>query len=296
MAKIKYYASILLLGLALCGCKAEDAATDSAGTEESIGEISLLEKKIIGASDIENTFVYPAFSGDLDGDGEEELFAVCGTGGTFGSLWYASTERADEICTAQAEWGEFRTAEVGGDTLILAERLSATDSVTYCFRVESETPLQLDTFGAGLLTQTGEAEFTGLQSTYDLCTDGTGHTQKPYWFRYEDGSFKEYRGRSILYENFKDGFGGVTEDFAYLKPYFDEIEAENGEISNFIVRDNGIVNINYTVGEEGKEFFAYRYFRTLLVNNGEVTDVTPENNGGSYKVSITGDLLDERMY
>ncbi len=232
---------------------------------------------------------------DFDGDGTDELFAVYGKD-RFGTLWYANANEAWNIYPANEEWGEFRTAEVGGDTLILTERLYATDNVTYCFRVENGSPIGIDTFNAGSLTQTNGAEFTGIKSTYDFCTDGTGHTWKPYWFYYENGEFREHLGHSILYENFKDNFGGVSEEFAYLKPYFDEIEAENGVITNVIVRDNGIVNINYKMIEDGEEFLAYRYFRTLSVKDGEVTDITPEINEGNYMVSVTGNMLDFVIY
>ena len=232
---------------------------------------------------------------DFDGDGTDELFAVYGKD-RFGTLWYANTNEAWNIYPANEEWGEFRTAEVGGDTLILTERLYATGNVTYCFRVENGSPIGIDTFNAGSLTQTNGAEFTGIKSTYDFCTDGTGHTWKPYWFYYENGEFREHLGHSILYENFKDNFGGVSEEFAYLQPYFDEIEAENGVITNVIVRDNGIININYKIVEDGKEFLAYRYFRTLSVKDGEVTDITPEINEGNYEVSVTGNMLDFVIY
>lgn len=204
---------------------------------------------------------------DFDGDGTDELFAVYGKD-RFGTLWYANANEAWNIYPANEEWGEFRTAEVGGDTLILTERLYATGNVTYCFRVENGSPIGIDTFNAGSLTQTNGAEFTGIKSTYDFCTDGTGHTWKPYWFYYENGEFREHLGHSILYENFKDNFGGVSEEFAYLQPYFDEIEAENGVITNVIVRDNGIININYKIVEDGTDFLAYRYFRTLSVKDG----------------------------
>lgn len=232
---------------------------------------------------------------DFDGDGTDELFAVYGKD-RFGTLWYANANEAWNIYPANEEWGEFRTAEVGGDTLILTERLYATGNVTYCFRVENGSPIGIDTFNAGSLTQTDGAEFTGIKSTYDFCTDGTGHTWKPYWFYYENGEFREHLGHSILYENFKDNFGGVSEEFAYLQPYFDEIEAENGVITNVIVRDNGIININYKIVEDGKDFLAYRYFRTLSVKDGEVTDITPEINEGSYAVSVTGNMLDFVIY
>lgn len=232
---------------------------------------------------------------DFDGDGTDELFAVYGKD-RFGTLWYANANEAWNIYPANEEWGEFRTAEVGGDTLILTERLYATGNVTYCFRVENGSPIGIDTFNTGSLTQTNGAEFTGIKSTYDFCTDGTGHTWKPYWFYYENGEFREHLGHSILYENFKDNFGGVSEEFAYLQPYFDEIKAESGVITDIIVRDNGIVNINYKIIEDGEDFFAYRYFRTLSVKDGEVTDITPEINEGNYMVSVTGNMLDFVIY
>lgn len=277
-----------------------DISAENSETEQKSAEQLALEEKILEASGLDAELIYPSFIGDFDGDGSDELFAVCRTDDTFsdifGSLWYASADKAMQIYPANEEWGEFRTAEVGGDTLILTERLYATGNVTYCFRVENGSPIGIDTFNAGSLTQTNGAEFTGIKSTYDFCTDGTGHTWKPYWFYYENGEFREHLGHSILYENFKDNFGGVSEEFAYLQPYFDEIEAENGVITNVIVRDNGIININYKIVEDGKDFLAYRYFRTLSVKDGEVTDITPEINEGSYAVSVTGNLLDLVMY
>lgn len=65
MANIKRYAVILLLGVALCGCSAENTAEtdpDGAATEEAVKELSPLEKNTIGAA------------------GTEELSAVYGTG------------------------------------------------------------------------------------------------------------------------------------------------------------------------------------------------------------------------
>lgn len=278
----------------------ETAAETTSETEPKSAEQLALEEKILEAAGLDAELIYPSFIGDFDGDGSDELFAVCRTddtfGDIFGSLWYASSDKAMQIYPAYEEWGGFRTAEVGGDTLILTERLYATDNVTYCFRVENGSPIGIDTFNAGSLTQTNGAEFTGIKSTYDFCTDGTGHTWKPYWFYYENGEFREHLGHSILYENFKDNFGGVSEEFAYLQPYFDEIIAENGVITDIIVRDNGIVNINYKIIEDGEEFFAYRYFRTLSVKDGEVTDITPEINEGNYEVSVTGNMLDLVMY
>lgn len=277
-----------------------DISAENSETEQKSAEQLALEEKILEASGLDAELIYPSFIGDFDGDGSDELFAVCRTDDTFsdifGSLWYASADKAMQIYPANEEWGEFRTAEVGGDTLILTERLYATGNVTYCFRVENGSPIGIDTFNAGSLTQTNGAEFTGIKSTYDFCTDGTGHTWKPYWFYYENGEFREHLGHSILYENFKDNFGGVSEEFAYLQPYFDEIEAENGVITNVIVRDNGIININYKIVEDGKEFLAYRYFRTLSVKDGEVMDITPEINEGNYEVSVEGNLLDLIMY
>lgn len=278
----------------------ETAAETTSETEPRSAEQLALEEKILEAAGLDAELIYPSFIGDFDGDGSDELFAVCRTddtfGDIFGSLWYASSDKAMQIYPAYEEWGGFRTAEVGGDTLILVERLFATGSVTYCYRIENGSPVGLDTFNVCSLTQTDGADFIGLKQTYDFCTDGTGHTWKPYWFYYENGEFREHLGHSILYENFKDNFGGVSEEFAYLQPYFDEIIAESGVITDIIVRDNGIVNINYKIIEDGEEFFAYRYFRTLSVKDGEVTDITPEINEGNYEVSVTGNMLDFVIY
>lgn len=272
--------------------EAETTSETEPKSAEQLALEALIDERAGGKEAAEICF---SIFDDFDGDGTDELFAVYGKD-RFGTLWYANANEAWNIYPANEEWGEFRTAEVGGDTLILTERLYATGNVTYCFRVENGSPIGIDTFNAGSLTQTNGAEFTGIKSTYDFCTDGTGHTWKPYWFYYENGEFREHLGHSILYENFKDNFGGVSEEFAYLQPYFDEIEAENGVITNVIVRDNGIININYKIVEDGTDFLAYRYFRTLSVKDGEVTDITPEINEGNYAVSVTGNMLDLVMY
>ena len=280
----------------------ETAAETTSETEPRSAEQLALEEKILEAAGLDAELIYPSFIGDFDGDGSDELFAVCGTddtfGDIFGSLWYASADKAMQIYPAYEEWGGFRTAEVGGDTLILVERRFATDSVTYCYRIENGSPVGLDTFKVCSLTQTDGADLIGLKQTYDFCTDGTGSTLKPYWFYYRDGSFHEYSARSIAYENFIDGFNGNFAQFAYLQPYFDEIKAESGviTITDIIVRDNGIVNINYKIIEDGEEFLAYRYFRTLSVKDGEVTDITPKINEGNYMVSVTGNMLDYVIY
>lgn len=279
---------------------AETVVETTSETEPKSAEQLALEEKILEAAGLDAELIYPSFIGDFDGDGSDELFAVCRTDDTFsdifGSLWYASSDTAMQIYPAYEEWGGFRTADVGGDTLILVERRFGTGSVTYCYRIENGSPVGLDTFNVCSLTQTDGADLIGLKRTYDFCTDGTGSTLKPYWFYYRDGSFHEYSARSIAYENFIDGFNGSFAQYAYLQPYFDEIEAENGVITNIIVRDNGIININYKIVEDGKEFLAYRYFRTLLVKDDEATDVTPEINEGNYEVSVMGNLIDCILY
>lgn len=278
----------------------ETATETTSETEPKSAEQLALEEKILEAAGLDAELIYPSFIGDFDGDGSDELFAVCRTddtfGDIFGSLWYASADKAMQIYPANEEWGGFRTAEVGGDTLILVERRFATGSVTYCYRIENGSPVGLDTFNVCSLTQTDGADLIGLKHTYDFCADGTGSTLKPYWFYYRDGGFHEYSARSIAYENFIDGFNGSFAQYAYLQPYFDEIKAESGVITDIIVRDNGIVNINYKIIEDGEEFLAYRYFRTLSVKDGEVTDITPEINEGNYMVSVTGNMLDLVMY
>lgn len=307
MLKNRHFIAVLLLSVLLCGCSAENSGqnvsetsaltentslqavtsdetpAENSETEPRSAEQLALEEKILEAAGLDAELIYPSFIGDFDGNGSDELFAVCRTddtfGDIFGSLWYASSDKAMQIYPAYEEWGGFRTAEVGGDTLILVERRFGTGSVTYCNRIENGSPVELDTFNVCSLTQTDGADFIGLKRTYDFCTDGTGSTLKPYWFYYRDGSFHEYSAHSIAYENFSDGFVGVFEQYAYLQPYFDEIIAENGVITDIIVRDNGIVNINYKIVEDG-----------------EVTDITPEINEGNYEVSVEGNLLDLIMY
>ena len=77
----------------------------------------------------------------------------------------------------------------------------------------------------------------------------TGHTWKPYYFYYDDrkGDFTEYDCIKINRSKLAGicGFDPVS-----------EIESEGYEVSDILMRDNGIININYSKKElDGSSFW-----------------------------------------
>jgi hypothetical protein len=309
MRKIIIFSAVLLALTGLCRCTGSSddnsvqTETDaditgivseedvqSANTGKDAGLLVLESNIFTSEPDSDSEFGYELYD-DLDGDGENELLAVYGDSESHGSLWYSDSDSAVKLYGTQ-NWDNLRTLNADGDILFLAERVkSDTGSVSYCYRADDGVPVLLKTSNVGNLTQTDGDNFVGNVTAVDGCTDGTGETSKPYWFCYKDGIFGEYFGSLHTYD--AEEIGSDTD---FLLPYFDEISKSGGEVQSYIIRPNGIVNINYNVKAEDSEFLAYRYFRTLYVDGKNVTDITPESNSGQYTSSASGNLTDAILY
>ena len=234
--------------------------------------------------------------GDFDGDGKNELFAVYGKGGSVGRLYFVN-ENGAFMLGNEAEWTDPKIVTVDGTDLVYAEMLAASDSVSYYWQVIDGKPYRIDSYGLMELTQNADndSEFTAFHTTYDVYTDGTGRSWKPYYFYTvnNDGkiSFREYYAIERPSEEIPDYIELIKDEQGYdLKPYLDEI-SEKGEITSLINRTElGIIHINYMVGNE-------RRYCTLKLKDGTINDVTPENNKGHYIRQVTSKyLLDVIIY
>ncbi|MBQ8826681.1 MAG: hypothetical protein IJ007_06275 [Oscillospiraceae bacterium] len=228
--------------------------------------------------------------GDFDGDGKDELFAVYGKGGSVGRLYFVD-ENGAFMLGDEAEWSVPEIISVHGINLIHIERLNVSDSVSYYYQIIDGKPVRIDTYGLMELKPVSEngSEFTAFHTTYDVYTDGTGRSWKPYYFEAinNDGriSFREYYAWQSPAEEISGYIETIHTDTGYdLKPYIEKLSRE-GEITDLINRfDIGIVHINYMLGDE------LRYC-TLSLDNGTVTDITPENNKGHYVRQVTSKYM-----
>lgn len=122
--------------------------------------------------------------------------------------------------------------------------------------------------------------FTAVHSTYDITSDGMGHTWKKYWYYYspEDKIFYPYTG-TLISEDELLKYDGAAE-------ILEKARSEGKNVSDIYRRDNGIININLTYPlnetDMNGEFDYSNSFYTLKAEGGAVTDITPEYNDGYY--------------
>ena len=96
--------------------------------------------------------------------------------------------------------------------------------------------------------------FEGSHSTFDLGTDGTGHTYKLYYYYFDDG-LKEYGGISISESQLTKIANGSA--------IISEVK-KHGTIRKIIARANGIININYRYDD-------HNYNLSLLYRNNKLS-------------------------
>ena len=228
----------------------------------------------------------PKFFGDFDGDGVSELIAyiddpdsLCGF-----NIWcmntadYLSLEMLPPPISNYTPF-EYSDPEIvfSGDLAFLKiEGLFVSDSVSFYYRISDSrlSPCTIDSFALQGLRPDKNGDFTACHSTYDMSSDGTGHTWKAYWLYYspEENTFHIYKGTDISEEKLLeyDGADKILE----------KARSENMTVSEIILRENGIININLTTEPDGEYY--HNKFYTLEVRGNSVYDVTPEYNDGYY--------------
>lgn len=235
----------------------------------------------------------PKLFGDFDKDGKNELIAYIeapDNSPTGYNLWFASEGYIEQIAP-NAE-NPIPTEEIkpeivysGDNVFIKLEYCYDSYSVSDYFRIVNSqvVPCTVEGYARQGLRPDGDTgDFTAAHSTYDLCSDGTGHTWKSYWlyFSPEDNTFYPYVGHLITEEELLK-YEGASE-------VLEKARSAGYEIADIYIRENGIINIDL------REYYEDAFnpddtpmygnkFINLKINGDSVQNITPEYNDGFYK-------------
>lgn len=233
---------------------------------------------------------------DFDGDGTSEAFAFLGKAGAEymeGVLWYVNENYAAEL----KESGKWHTPEIvnaNGTNFLFTENYD--DGLTYVFGIENSKVYETAVSGSfSHLTYIGGRDFTAEFTSYDYYEDtekaeAEEPTTKLYWFYLDGGEFHEYGADNTLrradlraYPTGSDVIdeiysSGLTETL--LKKYYadadeetlDFIAEEAGYFHSIMLRENGIINLNFYGAYEDCFYITFKI-------NGSDAEIIDEGRG-----------------
>ncbi len=234
---------------------------------------------------------------DFDGDGVKEAFAFAGKAGAEyleGTPWFVNESYAMELAQT-GKWIHPEIITVSGTTFMLTENYD--DGLTYVFGIENSKGYSTAVSGMfSNLEYQGGTDFTADFTAYDYCEDDElakkeEPTTKKYWFYLEDGKFYEYGADDSLrradlrkYDSGSDVIDiiykqGLTDELlAKYYPNADEetldfIAEEAGYFHSIMLRENGIINLNF--------FGAYEdcFYITFKITGEGTADIIDSGRG-----------------
>ncbi|MBP0964137.1 MAG: hypothetical protein J5999_02475 [Oscillospiraceae bacterium] len=276
------------------------AETSAESTSESVSEIG-------SGFDTENALIMfleehtggyefheaePRLFGDFDKDGKNELIAYIEAPDTATgyNLWFASGGYIELI--APNSENPVPNIEIepeivysGDNTFIKLEYCYESNSVSDYFRIVNSqvVPCTIEGYARQELRPDGDTgDFTAAHSTYDLCSDGTGHTWKSYWlyFSHEDNTFYPYVGHLMTEEELLK-YEGASE-------VLENARSEGYKIADIYIRENNIININLreywenACNSNDTPIYENKFINLKITGN-SVENITPEYNDGFYK-------------
>ncbi|GEM_PF-1357096 len=272
--------------------KASD--TDKQGAEERLKE--KLEKEL---SDSDGPILGFACE-DYDCDGSYEAFAFTGQvneGGEefadeyYGELWFVNDDGVSLIDDGEKYYLEIcHVADFGTRKFLLQYEAYATARVTEIYTVRDGKPVEDGLSRVGDMCEPDGNEFTITLSAYDVSYDKEmdtylGHSWKPYYFRFEGDEFIEDVGVAI---------GRAEAESLCPKGMFDEIEAQGNTVDSIMLRENGILTVNYShTDDAGNVDFKNANYNTEKKEyidawgTGEKT-LSGSDFGGIYSLGIFG--------
>lgn len=269
----------------------EAESTDNAGAEngQKTPEDILLEK--LKALLTSGSTIEYSCTDDFNSDGNKEMFALVNavrqnetdlSGG--GQVWYVDNGTAKMLLECGYYPDSTKVWEVGRQKLFhVEEGYGGSDTLSHVWSVKDGKPYELKSAGE-MLQYAGNLQFYTYPGAFDLLSDGTGHTWKPYYLYFDEatGTLKEYGGISISKKDLLKLKG--TSDI------LDQLNKKGCKITDIFYRQNGIININYKDGD-------YNLNLTLTVENGSAAiegQGSVENPnldiGGIYKAAAFEDI------
>lgn len=223
---------------------------------------------------------------DFDGDGTSEAFAFCGKAGAEyleGVLWYVNENYAAEL-NKSGKWENPEIVTVEGTTFLFAENYD--DGLTYVFGIENSKVFETAVSGMfENLEHIGGRDFTAEFTSYDYFEEEEKAkeqepTTKKYWFYLENGEFHEYGADDSLRraDLRKYEAGSDVIDIIYKQGLIDEllekyypdateeelefIAEEAGYFHSIMLRENGIINLNFYGAYDDCFYITFRVSET----------------------------------
>lgn len=226
---------------------------------------------------------------DFDGDNTFEAFAIAGAKDqslqdTYnGELWFVSDSTSSKIGEASSYSYLERISLLNG-YLVTVDKNYEAGSFTHVYGVKGGQPYE-ETISGKLvgLKQEADGDFTAVQDTYDACTDGTGHTWKPYWFYWKDG-FHEYGAVELTETEFL-GYKGSELPMQRIKD-------QKGRLTSILYRENGMINLNYQTPwtRDGVDDYINNHFLNLRVKDGVLNLLESEDDRGVYQTALMPEI------
>ncbi len=233
---VLFFVFLLGAGIVLPGAVPTQAASEKAAIKEEIAR-HLSGKNVVKK-------IYYA---DYDRNGRNEAFVLAGPKKA-GKLW----DVPYTLWFAYMQDGTVIAKKIRKDIIIDSKKLNLKSADLFCAVTYCTTSLPTDLyevrgneiviiFQGECISGAGGDSFSSVHSTYDCAYDSSvkgklGHSWKPYYFYYQDGKVKEYKGKKISLKKFKKYKNAAK----MLKKY-----KKMGKIKSIIYRSNGMVHVNY---------------------------------------------------
>ena len=228
---------------------------------------------------------------DYNNDGVLEAFALVGKKETDaydpeewtvknGKILYIRDQSVETVMETSFSYVDSRIFPLDQSNGLFGYGVNQTEggsgSVTALYTVDSHgnfTQVKGDSLLSGIPTASEHGWMEGVFSSFDLMSDNTGHTWKPYFFYYDasTNSLVEYGGLEIT----EDALYAVSPDVkdCINQAKQNEWIEDDAVIDTVYYRKNGIVNINFKSQPSGGIYSSS--YVNLYVHNGKASFYKP---------------------
>lgn len=250
------YFCFIAMTVLVCGAWAGGFRVQAAVSEKE--QIKAEVKKKLSEKDVINKVYYL----DYDKNGRKEAFLLTGVPAI-------KVIARNVVLSAH-------TLKLKSETFFCAGRYVTTSYPENMYQVKGNSVKKI--FQGSSIAKDRGNTFTSVHSTYDNNTDGSGHTEKPYYYYYKNGRVYQYKAKKISLKKLKKYKGASR----YLK----QIKKTGYQVTSVLYRSNGLIHLNIkgrgscenvTLKVKGKNV-------SLVVINKKGRDIINKSSyGGIYK-------------